>query len=118
MAKTLKCPFTGETVSIRKTKCGALEVPRWFGIVESPLGGYSTTMFQYEEQLIDFFNMRGGVLKGKSAQAKIVVTHPDTFAGQIEDEAQKERDLDDAAQTSASSAVKHARDTGLVKPDR
>jgi hypothetical protein len=118
MSKPVKCPFTGKDVSIRTIKVGPVGAIRHFGIVESPIGGYTTTMFQTEEALIDFFNTRNGTLKGKSAQPRIVVNEPSVFAAALEDEDQKERDLDDASKVSASNAVKRARDAGIVKPDR
>lgn len=118
MSTSLKCPLTGEPVKVKAVKGGPLNAIHWYGIVSSPKGGYTTTMFQTEEHLIDFLKLRGGELVGKSAQPSIEVKHPDLFAGQVEDENQKERDADDMSKISASRAVKRARDTGVIKPAR
>lgn len=115
----IKCPFTGLPVKVRQVKAGSPLTVYWFGTIESPMGGYSTTLFQTEQHLTDFFNLRKGELTAPSAQPKIEVRHPDYLAGTtIEDENQKERDLDEASKKAATGAVRKARDTGVIRPAR
>jgi len=108
----LKCAYTRAKIDLLQTS----DKEAWFARVETPAGGYTTSLFSgvwAKERLIDFLRQRGGVLKGKPATPKIELKELTAPTGE-EDENQKERDLDDKAQTAASSAVRAARDAGVV----
>ena len=108
----LRCTYTGRKIDLQQTS----DKEGWFARVETPDGGYTTTLFSgpwARERLIDFLRQRGGVLKGKPATPSIEVREL-TAPNGVEDESQKERDLDDKAQIAASSAVRAARNAGLV----
>jgi hypothetical protein len=108
----LKCAYTGLKIELLQTS----DKEAWFARVESPAGGYMTSLFSgvfAKESLIDFLRQRGGVLKGKPARPKIELRDLSAPA-ETEDERKKERDLDDQIQTAASSAVRIARDAGII----
>lgn len=106
-----KCPFTGAPVEIRSTavpKAGGLvEVPRWFGVVQTPRGGYSTGLFDEKEKLLAFLNGRDGTLPDVP---RIVACEPKPEVDKsIENEG---KELHETAQEAAAKIIV---DSGLRK---
>lgn len=99
---SIGCPFTGGAVDIRKTADGLL----WYGVVESPYGGYSTSLFQTKEKLLFFLGHDGGVPPGYPEVPKIEVTErlPPPVTNDAE-EAEKDRSLEDASNEFAERTM-------------
>ncbi len=114
MAKSaeLTCPITGAPVQIIEIKHGGFSIKGFLGRVETPSGGYSTSIFDHREQVIDFFRQRNGVLKGKPEYnpPKIVVREP-VPGKDASDQAlkQEERDLDEESRIGAERIARIVR---------
>ena len=108
---TLTCPITGSAVKIAEITYGDFKSKGYIGRVETDYGGYSTCIFEHREQLVDFFNRRRGVLKGKPTYAppKIEVKEPPLIHNVDAQERQGERDTDEAAQVGAESIMRIIR---------
>lgn len=111
METELKCPYTGATIEIMPVGKGPLgEVTGWIGRVVSPIGGYTTRVFQIKAQLIDFLRHRKGKLKGEPLYPRIEIREP-SLVGDVEgQERQIERDQDEMALSGADRIVKSVVD--------
>lgn len=69
----LTCPFTGRPIEIRQLAGGLY----WQGRVETPDGGYNTSLFETKEELVYFLSTRGGVLPKFQKRTRITVRHLD-----------------------------------------
>lgn len=104
MNEAPRCPFTGALIELRETSVpkagGLLDVPRWFGVMHSPNGGYTTSLFSEKSKLLAFLNGRDGV---QPDVPRITVLEekvaPDTA---IEDEG---KELHEASQELASKVL-------------
>lgn len=108
---TLTCPMTGVAVKISEITYGDFKSKGYVGSVETDYGGYSTCIFEHREQLLDFFNRRRGILKGKPMYdpPKIEVREPPLIPDVDEQERQAERDQNEAAQVGAESIMRIIR---------
>jgi hypothetical protein len=104
----LKCPYTGESIEILEIAGGT----GYIGRVASPMGGYTTRIFQIKAQLIDFLRHRKGKLKGEPLYPKIEIRdrEPPPSADRAARERQAERDLDEIAQVATDRAARVVHD--------
>jgi hypothetical protein len=95
-----KCPFLGIPVAIVETSSG-----HWMGRLATPLGGYTTQLFQTREQLECFLNTRNG--KGPSpVQISVREAVPPPAPGDAEEAKAKMKGLDDAFQDSVARTAR------------
>ena len=111
-AAELVCPITGAPVQIVEIKHGAFANKGFLGRVETPNGGYSTSIFDHREQVVDFFRQRNGVLKGKPSYdpPKITVVEPIPDKKESDEAVKKEeRDLDEESRIGAERIARIVR---------
>lgn len=97
-----RCPFTG--VKIDKLKLGN---GFWMGRVSSEYGGYTTTLFETEQELDYFISIRGGIKPQFKRRDSVVVAErkrerPDELGEEMKD---RERELNDGVQDCIERAA-------------
>ena len=108
----VKCPITGAVVQILEIKHGSFSIKGYMGRVETPDGGYSTSIFDHREQVLDFFRQRNGVLKGKPLYNPPKIVIKDFVPGKSEADAAlatEERTVDEEAQIGAERIARIVR---------
>lgn len=108
----VKCPMTGVVVQVIETRHGSFSIKGYFGLVETPNGGYSTSIFDDPNQVLDFFRQRNGVLKGKPLYNPPKIVIKDFVPGKSEADAalqNEERTLDEESQIGAERIARIVR---------